>query len=137
MRVLHIACHGSASNNNPLENHLVLADDERWYAADIRARDRGPRLVVLSACETATVAGLHADEGLGLASAFIAAGTPGVVASLWSVGDRAASVFITESAPGLRDPAQNPALVLRRTRAAQRAAGIGASGWAAFTLVGR
>ncbi|SOC55283.1 CHAT domain-containing protein [Ornithinimicrobium cerasi] len=137
VRVLHVACHGLTVASNPLENHLVLAHDERWYAHDIITRDRSPRLVVLSACETATVEGLHADEGLGLASAFLAAGTPGVVASLWSVGDAAAARFVGEAAPGLRDPKQDPAVVLRRSRAAQRAAGVGGSGWAAFTMVGR
>ena len=136
-RVLHFACHGVTAANDPLANHLLLARDERWYASDILASERGPRLVVLSACESATVEGLHADEGLGLASAFLAAGTPGVVASLWSVGDQAAAAFIGLAAAGLRDPRCDPALVLRQTRAAQRAAGVGASGWAPFTFVGR
>jgi tetratricopeptide (TPR) repeat protein len=136
-RVLHFACHGVTAANDPLANHLVLAGDERWYASDVLASERGPRLVVLSACETATVEGLHADEGLGLASAFLAAGTPGVIASLWSVGDIAAAAFMEQAAAGLRDPGCDPALMLRRTRASQRAAGVGASGWAAFTFLGR
>jgi len=136
-RVLHFACHGVTAANDPLANYLLLAGDERWYASDILECERGPRLVVLSACETATVAGLHADEGLGLASAFLAAGTPGVVASLWSVGDLSAAAFIGHAAAGLRDPGFDPAHVMRQTRATQRAAGVGASGWAAFTFVGR
>lgn len=136
-RVLHFACHGVTAANDPLANHLLLAGDERWYASEILASERGPRLVVLSACETATVEGVHADEALGLASAFLAAGTPGVVASLWSVGDVAAATFIGQAAAGLCDPRCDPALVLRQTRAAQRAAGVGASGWAPFAFLGR
>lgn len=136
-RVLHLACHGTTTQNDPLANRIFLAHDEPWYAEEILRAASSPRLVVLSTCESATVEGVHADEGLGLASAFLAAGTPGVVASLWSVGDRAAGQFISQAAPGLRASRRDPALVLRHTRAAQRDAGIPASGWAAFTFLGR
>jgi CHAT domain-containing protein/tetratricopeptide (TPR) repeat protein len=53
------------------------------------------RLVVLSACESATGEESAASEGLGLAGAFIEAGAQRVVATIWPVEDRAARDFVT------------------------------------------
>ncbi|MGV1004996.1 MAG: CHAT domain-containing protein, partial [Candidatus Nanopelagicales bacterium] len=136
-RVLHFACHAALGAPDPLANRLLLADDEAWFAGDIIAAGSGPRLVVLSACETGAVEGLHADEGLGLASAFLANGTPAVIASLWSVGDASAAAFMKTAAPALVEVGNDPAEVLRDVRAYHRGRGAPPSAWAAFTCLGR
>ena len=56
-------------------------------------------LVTLSACETALSGGLNAevpagDEWIGLNQAFLAAGAPTVMASLWPIDDRVSSDFM-------------------------------------------
>jgi hypothetical protein len=52
-------------------------------------------LVVLSACETALGEQSRGDELVGLSRAFLYAGSPVVVASLWPVEDEATGVLMT------------------------------------------
>jgi CHAT domain-containing protein len=49
-------------------------------------------LVVLSACETGLGKISSGDEIIGLTRAFIYAGTPSVITTLWKVNDRASSL---------------------------------------------
>jgi CHAT domain-containing protein len=52
--------------------------------------------VVLSACETALGKLSNGDELVGLTRAFIYAGTPSVIATLWKVNDRASYELMRE-----------------------------------------
>jgi CHAT domain len=110
-------------------------------------------LVVLGACLT-DVTEADYDEALTLATAFLAAGSTGVVAARWAVSDRVSAVFMAafhrflnagsgDAASALRetqlwmlDPArQTPADCPPRLR---RAASMAeAESWAAFTYQGR
>jgi CHAT domain-containing protein len=74
---------------------LVLHDhaEQRLTAQDISGlRLRGGQLAFLSACDTARTSGNLADEAIHLASSFQIAGYPHVVATLWPVGEKAATV---------------------------------------------
>ena len=62
-------------------------DDGRLEVRDIVGLDLKASLVVLSGCETALGKMSRGDELVGLTRAFIYAGTPSVVASLWKVDD--------------------------------------------------
>ena len=53
-------------------------------------------LVVLSGCETGLGKLSTGDELVGLTRAFIYAGTPSVVASLWSVDDSSTAHLMSE-----------------------------------------
>jgi CHAT domain-containing protein len=96
--IVHLATHARVNRRLPLLSDLVLAPDPRSGDAGIlRAGElyalRFPtvRLVVLGACETAS-GPISASEGvLSLASPFLAAGVPTVVATLWAVDDSEAS----------------------------------------------
>jgi CHAT domain-containing protein len=87
----HFACHGSFDAGDPAASGLQLANNQRLAVLAIvrdLTLDRC-RLVTLSACETAMVDVQHLpDECVGLPAAFLQAGAPGVVATLWSVYDR-------------------------------------------------
>ncbi len=79
--------------------------------SDITAMDlSGVRLVVLSSCESARGRPRGSNTGPGLAGAFIGAGAETVVASLWSIEDRAAlqivSAFFSELLSGPCTPAE-------------------------------
>ncbi|MBK9778412.1 MAG: CHAT domain-containing protein [bacterium] len=86
--LLHFASHAALDDQRPWRSGLVARPPRRW----LRRRPRGHRdaqLVVLAACASAGGEVL-AGEGLqGLSSAFLAAGVPALVATLWPVDDLA------------------------------------------------
>jgi CHAT domain-containing protein len=93
--IVHVATHARSSQENPLIAALLLAregdDPGVLYAHEIyRMRFTGTRLVVLSGCGTSG-GQVSASEGVGsLSRAFLAAGVPVVVGSLWDIKDKAA-----------------------------------------------
>lgn len=95
--VAHFACHGLTDSRDPSHSHLVLREDPpgtsgAFTVADLAAVDlSSARLAYLSACRTAVVdiAGLQ-DESIHLTSAFLIAGFPHVIGTLWQVQDDAA-----------------------------------------------
>ncbi|MYV97249.1 CHAT domain-containing protein [Streptomyces sp. SID3343] len=85
---VHLACHGSYELGD-FAPHLQFAHAAKLSFADI-TRQRpfaGSRLVVMSACQSAILDLRTSDEVIGLTSAILAAGTPGVIATLWPVDD--------------------------------------------------
>jgi CHAT domain-containing protein len=94
--VIHLALHSKLDNEVPLRSKLLLAATktgtmEQSSDSVINGYDiynlnlSNTRLVVLSACQTGA-GRYYGDEGVGsLARAFIVAGAPLVVSSLWSV----------------------------------------------------
>ncbi len=89
--ILHFAAHAELRNDDPLSSAILLAqnggDEGRLEVRDIFAMDLNASLVVLSGCETGLGKLSSGDEFIGLTRAFIYAGTPSVVASLWKVDD--------------------------------------------------
>jgi len=91
--VVHLATHSRSSRENPLFSALLLGregdDPGVLYAHQIyQMRFIGTRLVVLSGCATSG-GQVSASEGVGsLARAFLAAGVPAVVGSIWDTKDK-------------------------------------------------
>jgi CHAT domain-containing protein/tetratricopeptide (TPR) repeat protein len=96
--VAHFSCHAYLSENKISESGLVLSNNERLTVEDLippgRTYYKKPygkqlKLVFLAACETgATI--LHMsqiEEIIHLATGFMAAGTPSVISSLWTIPD--------------------------------------------------
>lgn len=101
--IVHIACHCRSARDDPLASHVLLANDEPLYAEELLALPPlRARLAVLSGCETALVGHDHADEVLGLATAFMGRGVPGVIATLWPVRDVAAAALMIDVATRLK-----------------------------------
>jgi tetratricopeptide (TPR) repeat protein len=98
-RAVHLACHGVFDERRPFMTALALApaadDDGRLTAADLWSMDVPTDLAVLSACETGRGRELRAEGLIGLTSAFLYAGAPRVVCSLWKVDDEATSALMT------------------------------------------
>ena len=104
--VLHFAAHTSVDDQHPWRSCIFLdrasvsdslaaehrvgesAKGEPLRASRIAALDLPARLVVLSGCESAGGRVLSGEGVLGLTSAFLSAGVPTVVASLWPVDDQ-------------------------------------------------
>ncbi len=93
--ILHMAMHGLIDLENPLKSALVFApdkirqDDYLLYAGDIYGLQiPNNRMVMLSACNTG-FGKLYTGEGIrSLSRAFMYAGAPSVVASLWGAPDK-------------------------------------------------
>jgi CHAT domain-containing protein/tetratricopeptide (TPR) repeat protein len=102
--IIHIAAHGLMVPHDPLASAILLSRDRRsdgiLTASDVFAMDLGVSLVTLSACDTGLLGDTTAlpqseyelvydtspgDELVGLSRAFMFAGAPSIVASLWKV----------------------------------------------------
>lgn len=94
--VLHLACHGFADLAQPLESGLRLAGDRAVTLRDLMAMQLQVHLAVLSACETSLPGMELPDEVVALPTGLLQAGVAGVVASMWTVPDRATSMLMTD-----------------------------------------
>ena len=85
--IIHLATHGQSRLDAPNFSYVRLADGQ-LNAIDAFSLDlQHCELVTLSGCETGLALSGGGDEQLGLARAFLAAGAPSLVISLWSVED--------------------------------------------------
>jgi CHAT domain-containing protein len=87
--LFHYAGHGTFSGREGWESELPLAGGGHLSFADILGLATPPRHVVLSSCETARTSS-EGIEGLGLAHAFLAAGTETVIAPVRPIADEIA-----------------------------------------------
>lgn len=98
-RIVHFATHGIVRDDLPLESFIALspakplgrevptgAADGRLTAREVFDLDLHAELVVLSACNTG-LGRVNGDGMIGLSRAFMTAGVPSVIVSLWSVAD--------------------------------------------------
>ena len=100
-------------------------------------------LVVLSACESGASQQGPSPESMGLAGAFIEAGAGTVIATVWSIEDRAARDFITafyrELVTGKEDPGEALQIVQIRIIQKDRSDGNPARdvrAWAPYLVIG-
>ncbi len=104
-RLLHFAAHAIATDRGATDPYISLArprdpkapsdNDGRLTATEIYALPLSADLVVLSACRSAH--GPISSDGLAdLTRAFIAAGAPSVVASLWDAADQPTARLMRE-----------------------------------------
>lgn len=91
--ILHIATHGDFNPQDPLKSQLILAD-EALSAEEIFGLKASARLLVASACQTGLGVVLKGDEVIGLSRAFLHAGVPTQVLSLWSIDDERTADFM-------------------------------------------
>jgi CHAT domain-containing protein/tetratricopeptide (TPR) repeat protein len=112
--ILHFAVHGELKEDDPLSSALLLAGeggkDGRLTVREIFPLNLEADAVVLSACETALGKISNGDEIIGLTRAFIYAGTPSVIATLWKVNDRASYELMGDFYSYLRTMKKSEAL---------------------------
>src|SRR5262249_20088689 len=94
--IIHLATHGYFNKANPLLSGVMLepdaGEDGKLEVHEILGLRLKAKLVTLSACETALGSGYFTetpagDDLVGLTRAFLFAGAPTVMASLWEVND--------------------------------------------------
>jgi hypothetical protein len=90
---VHLACHGLIDVERPTLSSLALAPDAEndglLTALDVLDLDLPTDLAVLSACETGRGKIMRGEGIVGLTRAFMFAGAPRVICSLWNVDDEA------------------------------------------------
>jgi len=135
---VHFATHGELNESDPLASALLLApgdgDDGRLEVRELFGLDLHARLVVLSACQTGLGKLSRGDELVGLQRAFIYAGTPAVVTTLWKVDDRASYDLIRAFYERLER--EGPMQALRQAQLATMRTYPHPFAWAAFGLAG-
>jgi len=106
-KIMHFATHGFIDEQVPLRSSLFLTLDEDptedgfFQAREIYTIDLNAKLVVLSACQTGKGKLIRGEGVMGLSRAFLYAGAESVIASLWSINDKATSVFMKHFYEGL------------------------------------
>jgi CHAT domain-containing protein len=137
-RWLHFATHGVARDDQPGQSFVALAADGKadgqLSVGEVLELRLQADLVVLSACQTG-LGKLSGDGVLGLGRAFLYAGTPRVVVSLWSVPDEPTALLMERFYTGLVKGLA-PAEALRQAQRATRQRFADPAAWAAFVLVG-
>jgi CHAT domain-containing protein/tetratricopeptide (TPR) repeat protein len=143
---LHFSGHAMLNRQNPLLSLLLLAPTPgvggsgalySWeiYRLDLRALS----MVVISACGTDDIVPGRGEGVSSLARAFLAAGAPVVVASLWDVDDRIGSNLLVVFHGALR-AGRSPDEALRQAQLAllssHEPADRHPSGWGAFEVLG-
>lgn len=124
-RVIHLACHGLIDPHTPTLSALALTpepdDDGFLTALEVYGMNLPADLVVLSGCNTGRGHFLRGEGLVGLMRAFMCAGAPRVVASLWKVDDQATRALMTRFHALLREGGISPSRALRRAQAEIRA----------------
>jgi len=141
--VIHLACHGEFHDRQPLQSGLLLADgagdDGRLQVHEIFGMDlRNASLVTLSACETALGTISTGDDMVGLSRAFIYAGTPSLIASLWEVDDQSTAILMTRFYDNWKNKGMTKPEALRQAQLSLKAMPRYRHPyhWAAFVLIG-
>jgi CHAT domain-containing protein/uncharacterized protein HemY len=143
--IIHLATHGLLEYGDPQETGtrdvpgaIALApgmgEDGLLTAAEILEMDLQAHLVVLSACDTGR-GRVTGDGIIGLSRAFVAAGVPSIVVSLWAVPDAPTAELMTEFYRQLSQ-GQSKAQALRQAMLTLMETHPDPVNWAAFILIG-
>lgn len=102
-RYIHLATHAYVNEKKPSLSGILFYpskkgsdDDGILYTGEIYNLNLNARLVVLSACETATGQMVRGEGIIGFSRAFLYAGAKNVVVSLWNVYDRSTPDLMTK-----------------------------------------
>lgn len=87
--ILHLSSHSYLTDS--LKEPVLELYKSKFYLLELNSQQKVPDLVVLSACQTADGIYVSGEGVLSFARGFIAAGSKGVISSLWNVNDKSAA----------------------------------------------
>lgn len=140
--VLHIATHSTLDSARPLFSRLQLApsaeDDGNLELHEVFGLDlTGTNLVVLSGCDTGRGSLEHGVELVGWGRAFLHAGAPAVLTTLWPIDDAASAALMKSFHRHFRDGlSAADSLRTAQREIAREERWRSSYFWAGFTLVG-
>lgn len=145
-QVVHFATHALLDNKHPELSGLIfsLVDDQGrpqegfMGLQDVYNTRSTAKLVVLSACQTGLGKQTNGEGMIGLVRAFMQAGSPGVIASLWKVSDLESANQMKLFYKAMEKDGMSPAAALRSAQLKMRKEKRWASPyyWAAFQIYG-
>jgi CHAT domain-containing protein len=136
---LHVAAHARYDALRPLFSHIDLAPsgsdepaDGKLHVYEVYDLDlASTRLIVLSACETALGQRSDGDDLVAFTRAFLMAGAPAVMTTLWSVDDSSTAELVVEFYERMRKGSP-PAKALQEAQI--KMLGRDAYDWSSFVL---
>jgi CHAT domain-containing protein len=143
--LLHLSTHGEMIEPNPLRSNLRFTpsknNDGKLTVSEIFDMEIKANLVTLSACETALVRSEggdfpQGDDLVGLSRAFIHAGAPSVVASLWKVSDESTVELMRVFYRNLKNMSKSEALQRAQLDLMKSSFRFHPYFWAPFILLG-
>jgi CHAT domain-containing protein len=145
-RIVHFATHGVLNERRPELSGVVLSlldragrsQDGFLRLHDVYNLQLRSDLVVLSGCQTALGKEWRGEGLIGLSRAFMYAGAPRVVASLWQVDDESTAELMKWFYRGMLEDGRRPAEALRAAQLemARRPRWSAPFYWAGFVLQG-
>ncbi|MEA5549441.1 CHAT domain-containing protein [Anabaena cylindrica UHCC 0172] len=145
-QIVHFATHGIINNQRPELSGVVLSlfnEKGKPQNGFLRLLDfynlyLPVELVVLSACQTGLGENIRGEGLVGLTTAFMYAGSPRVVMSLWSVDDEGTSILMQKFYQKMLQENLKPASALRQAQIEmwQEKKWNSPFYWAAFMLQG-
>ena len=139
--ILHLVAHFEINRKNPMASRILLSRGEKGdespldltgvYGLALRKTD----LVVLSGCQSQSGKRTRGDDIIGLSQAFLYAGSPSVVASLWDVDDDATRLLMVAFYSHLRQ-GRSKSDALRAAQVEVRQKYPSPFYWAGFVLTG-
>lgn len=139
-QIIHLATHGLLDDirQTGIPGVIALAptpeDDGLLTADEILQLKLKAELAVLSACDTGR-GSIRSDGVIGLSRAFIRAGIPSIIVSLWSIPD-ASTAFLMREFYHFRNQGLDKAQALRQAMLQTKNQYPHPRNWAAFTLIG-
>jgi tetratricopeptide (TPR) repeat protein len=138
--LLHFAAHAVSDEVRPERSAVLLSaggegEDGLLQAREIQHLDLRGRIVILSACETASGAVLNGEGVLSLARAFFQAGARAVVGTRWRIRDEDGAELFDAFYEHLADGA-SLSQALARTKRDAIARGRPADAWGSLILLG-
>jgi CHAT domain-containing protein len=132
--ILHLMAHLDHDTQNPRSSRIVLAQDLNIEdVLDLNLKKTS--LVVLSGCQSGKGAQTRGDDMIALSRAFMYAGAPSVMASLWSVDDQATEQLMVAFYSHLHD-GLSKADALQAAQKDVRRSYPNPYYWASFELLG-
>jgi CHAT domain-containing protein len=133
--IVHFATHGFLDSRRPLQSGLVTAEGT-FSIADVFNLHLHANLVILSACQTGLGQLLRGDEVIGLTRAFMYAGTPSVLSTLWSVADASTARFMALFYQALQEPGSDKGSAMQQAQLTLLREFPHPYYWAPFQLLG-
>jgi CHAT domain-containing protein len=95
---IHFSCHSMFNQHEPLDSALYLAGNDRLTVQDLilgKVDLTRVRMVVLSACQTGIIDFTKIpNEAIGFSGAFMQAGVPAIISTLWPVEEIASLLLL-------------------------------------------